>query len=190
MNEIKLSIKVRRPTYVSSRIKIFSSQLCRVFLNFRARSLSGTLLHIFAPIRENKFFIWLMVRSRVFNRVSRQAKVILRKWDFFPLAFRNSFFPANQTKYVHFSFFLLYILCTISCRMGIIFWLNRPLQHQYAGYLFEFSLYIRKQANFLSGNHEMLVFVRDWFHSSVSRSPSWFTDTFFLPIFLFISIYY
>lgn len=96
MNEIKLSIKVGRPTYVSSRIKIFSSQLCRVFLNFRARSLSGTLLHIFAPIRENKFFIWLMVRSRVFNRVSRQAKVILRKWDFFPLAFRNSFFQQTR----------------------------------------------------------------------------------------------
>ena len=59
MNEIKLSIKVRWPTYVSSRTKIFSSQLCRVFLNFRARSLSGTLLHIFAPIREtSKLSIW------------------------------------------------------------------------------------------------------------------------------------
>ena len=104
MNEIKLSIKVRRPTYVSSRIKIFSSQLCRVFLNFRARSLSGTLLHIFAPIRENKFFIWLMVRSRVFNRVSRQAKVILRKWDFFPLAFRNSFFQQTRQNMFIFPF--------------------------------------------------------------------------------------
>ena len=104
MNEIKLSIKVRRPTYVSSSIKVFSSQLCRVFLNFRARSLSGTLLHIFALIRENKFFIWLMVRSRVFNRVSRQAKVILRKWDFFPLAFRNSFFQQTRQNMFIFPF--------------------------------------------------------------------------------------
>lgn len=131
-----------------------------------------------------------MVRSRVLCRVSRQAKAILRKWDFFPLAFRNSFFQQTRQNMFIFPFSSSNILCTISCSMGIIFWLHRPLQHQYAGYLFEFSLFIRKQENFLSGNHEMLVFVRYWFHSSVSRSPSWFTDIFFFPIFLFISIYY
>ena len=55
-----MSIKVRTPC----------SRRCRVVLNLylgTARSLSGILFHIFAPILDKEFFIWSVRNSQVLN---------------------------------------------------------------------------------------------------------------------------